>query len=461
MRASLPPPPVAEKTRKSLSSVSSSGGGGGSSSDVHELDDFFDMLSAASSNRFDDQRSHAPKALLLQKRDSRSPPVSPLHEEEEEEGEEGALDEILSPTTPGGYSGFPLEDLPPPLAMSMPDLMDEDTEPHPITNSVPRLCSIPPAAQSHSKLPESHSYDYVTGTRGNLSEPLRRRRVVVHHEANFVGEETGCHSAGGVSPSVVSGGVGVHRASPLATTTYVYSPTAWRTSEEEEAEEERDGSGNNGEQSTSLTPQDRGERMAGREMEEQKEEEEEEEGEGGGGVVEMERDSPDGKVKVGDVDLPQRTFPDGAAVRRRTQATPFNPGQGSSSRKTISLDENRGGGGGVREGWVDTSAGKRVNPVGNRISAPISSLVGNNSPHRSQRVLSEGDRNQSPMEILEAQENKRSSHILIDAGLSFLSPHSPVVKGVNNSLARGHSFSGGSPKINARRRPPISEHHEM
>lgn len=436
-----PLPALAEK-RISQASPGSSGAG-----NTHELEDFFDMLSLASSNRFDDQRSPAPKALV---KGTHSPPISPVPNEEG-----GPVDEFSDAMTPSFVddSGFPLNELPPPLAMSLPDLLSEDTEPEPRSNSVGRLYSIPTATKPHSNPPLSDSYDYITprhreqrqsGTGApdeSHSEPLRRR--IIHREANIVGDEFTLSTASG-SPSVSNSG---HRASPLATTTYVYSPTVRKTPEDEEiGEEVRKYEESNAEKEE--------ESEQGYKMEAQK----------GGGDA-MIRDSPDGKypseVQVGDVGLPQRTFPDGAAVRH-PRTSPSEPGRSPQPRKSFSSDDDtavvRRSESGVREGWVEkVVTGRRGSPGArnNRTSAPITSYTGN-AQLQSRRVLSEGDRCQSLDEILEAEE-ARSTHILIDAGLNFLTPDSPIFKGVQ----RGQSFSGGSPKLNVRKRPPISEHHEM
>lgn len=386
---------------------------------TRELEDFFDMLSIASCNRFDDQRSPAPKSLSQPRNDPRSP-----------------SDENCDPLA---VDRFQLEDVPLTLAMSMPDLLsDDESNTSTRTNSIDRLCSTPVRSQPHSK-PQSLTYTSVspshkaqerprcTSPDGSSSEPLRRRA----RAGNIVGKELNISSTGS-SPTA-----GGHRASPLATTTYVYSPSVWQRSLD-------GGAGDEG-----------GGEESGKSKEEERKKRE-------GAVPMVGRDSPDGKypteVQVGDVGLPQRTFPDGAATRRhqRVRVSPSDPGE--TSRRDCYCGSGESGEEGVREGWVE-EVERRGNPATgrHRNSSPITTPL-SNGQLRPRRVLSEGDRCQSLNEILESEE-ARSSHILFDAGLGFLS-QSPIVKGVSLP-ARGQSFSGGSPKLHTRKRPPISEHHEM
>ena len=243
-----------------------------------------------------------------------------------------------------------------------------------------------------------------------------------------------------ISSSSIGGSPTVgHRASPLATTTYVYSPARRDSSIDDRRET---GSGGSSEQSAVnllYSPMDE---VMDREAKSSKKEEDCEEGEVGE-VLGLDRVSPDGKylseAQFGDESLPQRTFPDGEAVRRHQPArqSPSDPGQSE-------------------ERVIKAEASGSLNSYGHRISTPVTSVVGTVGHLRPHRVLSEGGHCQSLEEINKDKE-KRNSHILFDAGLSFISPHSPIVKGV----VRGNSFSGGSPKIRSRTKPPISEHHEM
>ena len=174
-----------------------------------------------------------------------------------------------------------------------------------------------------------------------------------------------------------------------------------------------------------------------------------------------ERDSPDGnyppEIQIGDSGLQRRAYPSGAGVRRHHSArTPPTDHRGGGYKKTYT-PVHRGsgeGGGGVREGWTTDSPAKDGSPDPQRTSAP---LVGEKlHPHR---PLSKADRSHSLDKILETEE-ARSSHILLDAGLGFLSPHSPIVQGV---IRRG-SFTGGSPRLGQRRKIQKTldnEHHEM
>ena len=392
------------------------------------------MLSLASSNRFDDQRSPAPKALSLPK--PRQPHSTPVSEDR------GApLDENrdrLSASFDREDSGFALDDIPPPLAMSLPDLLSDDkSDTQSRFNSIDRLYSTPERSQTHSK-PQSLTYVCHTQSLGGgsldqpASEPFRRRAI--QRAGNVVGEELNSSLAGG-SPTT-----GGHRASPLATTSHVYSPSEWRRSID-------GGEGDGESEKPSLNPLEgeRGKR-------------------GEGEVLALDRDSPDGKhpaeAQVGDMDLPQRTIPDGAATRQKVRASPSDPRQ--PPRRGERGEE-------VREGWAEEIERCGSSPTSRtsakRTSSPMTTPLSNGGL-RPRRVLSEGDRCQSLEEILDTEE-ARSSHILFDAGLGHLSPHSPIVKGVWPPVrgclpVRGQSFSGGSPKLaNSRRRQAISEHHEM
>ena len=403
---------------------------------AHDLEDFFDMLSTASSNRFDDQRSPAPKALSQ----SRTQPNSTSAVQEPSDKNRDSL-------SGGLRKGSRLENIPPSLVMSMPDLLSDDESD---THSVDRLYSTPEKSQSHSK-PRSLAYasgaslppqkaqeqHRCSSPEGPLSEPLRRRAI--HRAGNIVGEELNNSSTGSSPPA------GRHRASPLAITTYVYSPAARRSIEGDEGGSEDIGKWSPNPSSTV----------------------EKEEGEKGE-VAMLDRESPDGKypteVQVGDVGLPQRTFPDRAASRRhqRVHVSPSDPGP--VPKRNHYHCESGETGGGVKEGWAEEVERRGSpafrNPGGrHRTLSPITNTTPlGNGQLRPRRVLSEGDRCQSLEEILESEE-ARSSHILFDAGLGFLST-SPIVKGVSLP-ARGQSFSGGSPKLNIRKQPPISEHHEM
>lgn len=152
------------------------------------------------------------------------------------------------------------------------------------------------------------------------------------------------------------------------------------------------------------------------------------------------------EVEVGDIGVPR------AASDSRIRRT---PSEVLSTRPRLSSDLSpnfhKFGGGEVREGWTDRQ-GRRGSPSprGRRISAPTSSII---NGHRPRRIMSEGDRCQSLEGIAEA-EDARNSHILIDAGLGFLSPDSPVVRGV---------FSGSSPRLNMGRSSDLTvgEQHEM
>ena len=379
-----------------------------------DLEDFFDLLSSASSNRFDDQRSPAPKPLS--ESGTKQPNSTPTP----------ASELICDPL------GFHLDKVPPPLMMSMPDLLsDDESDTQSQYHSIDPLYSTTDEIQTQSK-PRSHTHNYVplppspmTHERPRAvtldhpsSEPLRRR--MIQRAGNVVGEE-------------LNGSPSPHRASPLATTTYVYNPSVWRQSVD-------------GGKLDEVCPEKKALNL----------EEVEEEGDK---KLNMERHSPDGKhpavVQVGDVSLPQRTFPDGAAARghQRVRVSPSDPGQ-HSQRDCFSRGEE----GEVREGWREMPE-KRYNPRSHSslgTSSPMNPPLGNGNL-RPRRVLSEGDRCQSLDQVMEMEE-MRSSHILFGAGLGFLSPHSPVVRGVPT---RGQSFSGGSPKLNTRKRPPIREHHEM
>ena len=401
---------------------------------AHDLEDFFDMLSIASSNRFDDQRSPAPKALSQPR--TRQPNSTSAIDETTNEKRDPLL---------GGLQR--LDNISPSLAMSMPDLLSDDESD---THSIDRLYSNPERSQIHSNTPQSLSH--VSGSNsppqkaqepqyrstspdGPLSEPLRRR--VIHRAGNIVGEELNTSSS---ASSPTAGG---HRASPLATTTYTYSPNVRRSIEGDE--------GGGGKEKVKLALS----------LPLPVEKEDERKGE----VPMLDRESPDGKypteVQVGDVGLPQRTFPDGEATRRhqRVRVSPSDPGQ--TPKRDHDYCEKGERGEGVREGWAE-EVERRGSPAsrrGGKTSSPITTTPIGNGQLRPRRVLSEGDRCQSLDEILESEE-ARSSHILFDAGLGFLST-SPIVKGVSLP-ARGQSFSGGSPKLhNTRKRQPISEHHEM
>ena len=424
-------------------------------SSARDLEDFFDMLSLANSNRFDDQRSPAPKPLTQPKGlQSSSHPTSPVP------GQGGPLDEnedlVTSPSSPshvlGEESGFRLDQLPPPLTMSMPNLLCDKTGARQRSRSNACMYIGPPrGTRTHSKPAQSYGYilpphrlhGQQRDTGATLEEPVSEppQRRVVRREDQVVGEDLNYTSVGSSSATD-------HRASPLATTTHVYV-----RGNRARRRPSGDSSGSSDHQNEpSLNPlyspmenMDRGCIM---------------EDEEGGVLPVQDRDSPDGKfpseVQVGDVSLPRRTFPDGAAVRRHqsVRATPSNQEQGYKKPYCYNSGED-----GVREGWVE-SLSRYGSPAsrGRRVSAPISSLVASGQKRPLQRVLSESDRSQSLEEIMEAA---RSTHILFDAGLSFLSPNSPIVKGVPT---RGASFSGGSPKLGVGGKVPnsvLNEHHEM
>ena len=407
-----------------------------------DLEDFFDLLSIASSNRFDDQRSPAPKPLPQSKaQQSHSTPIHnnggmPLDENPD----------TLTDSLDRGDLGLRLRNIPPPLVMSMPDLLSEDeSDSQSGCNSIDRLYSTldnpgtnsKAESQTDAHIPKKHYRPRAITLDQPLSEPLRRQ--VIQRAGNVVGEGLNTSPVGG-SP------VGGHRASPLATTTYVYNPGLWRQSIDGEPE----GEGSHERQAESSLSPAEAEREDKRSREMSKMDCEE---------MKMDRDSPDGRypteVQVGDIGLPQRTFSDSATSRQhqRVRVSPSNPGQ-HSKRDCHSKSETE-----VREGWTDLEEGRRSSPRCHSSSGhrtPMTTPL-DNSLHRTRRVLSEGDRCQSLDEIMEKEE-ARSTHILFGAGLGHLSPHSPIVKGVP---MRGQSFSGGSPRLSNRKRPPIKEHHEM
>ena len=437
VRTRTPLPAVAEK-KPPISPP------GGDTSGTRELEDFFDMLSLASSNRFDDQRSPAPLSLTPKPTRSGSQPSSPVSAS----GQGSPWDENRdlkpppkSPSHPVGEQfELPLAALLTPLTMSMPDLLCDNRDTQQKSNSIAQLFSEhSPATRQHSEPVESYSYvrsppkQQEQGVRGSAvdpsSEPLRRR--IIHREEFPTGSEDQRYSSAGTSPAVG------HPASPLATTTYVYvrenrgrrelsdcrTPTASnKTSSQDETSYKTEGG--------------------------TKEE----------GMSVPDSNSPDGafpeEMEVGDIGLPPRASSDTGIKRHHSARTaPCDP---VSYKKPYSYC----GGGGVREGWTETLGrrGRPGSPQGRRTSMPVVSVVGNGQLQVRSRVFSEGDRTQSLEDVMEA----RSTHILFDAGLGFLSPDSPVVKGISMA-PKGSTFPGGSPKGGTGKLPisVINEHHEM
>ena len=438
-RTRTPLPAVAEKKPPISPGRDTSG--------TRELEDFFDMLSLASSNRFDDQRSPAPLSLTPKPTQSPSHPV----------GEELEL---------------PLAALLTPLTMSMPDLLCDNRDTQQKSNSIAQLFSEhSPATRQHSEPVESYSYvrsppkQQEHGVRGTAvepnSEPLRRR--IIHREEFLTGSEDQRYSSAGTSPAVG------HPASPLATTTYVYvrenrgrrelsdcrTPTASNKTGSQD-KTARDTMPSPTAESGDVVPPQGSYKTEGGTKEEGMSVPD--------GGTEEERmsvpdsNSPDGafpeEMMVGDIGLPPRASSDTGIKRHHSARTaPCDP---VSYKKPYSYC----GGGGVREGWTETLGrrGRPGSPQGRRTSMPVVSVVGNGQSQVRSRVFSEGDRSQSLEDVMEA----RSTHILFDAGLGFLSPDSPVVKGISMA-SKGSTFPGGFPKGGTGKLPisVINEHHEM
>lgn len=371
---------------------------------MQDLEDFFDLLSLANSNRFDDQRSPAPK-ILQPKGPVRRAPLDEI-------GDLGA-----SSFSPNEDYGLKLDNVAPSIAMSMPDLyFGRSAEVRlPSESSQPHDYAPPP------HLPLERQSGAGAALEGPVSVPLRRRVL----DNGTQGKDHWSSVGASLSRR--------QRASSLTTTACAYVRANHQKSSSD------CGSVTHGE----------GDHRRNQPALESPLEDEERDWQG--------RDSPDGKlpseVSVGDVNLPQRTYPDGAAVRRHQSV------KSSSSDTAYSNYKKQYYCDGVRVGWTG-SLGRRGSPRsrGRQVSTPISS----NRPLRSRRVLSVGDRSQSVEEI-SVTEDAHSSHILFDAGLGFLSPHSPVVRGVSVP-ARRDSFSGGRPKLGSWIKPPnsvIQEHSEM
>ena len=377
------------------------------------------------------QRTHHLSGLLVH-RQFRGPPEN--------------VDLAIPPSSPSPPKdrkepGFQLQvnRLPLSLAMSMPDLLSSEMDPPHLRNNYVHtkrpsgLRVHPEAPQSPgSTLPPHRMQERRSASLDEpTSEPLRRR--VIQREAQFVGEDISN------SPTSSLG----QCTSPLATTTYVYRRSSRGSSD----------SGRTDGSEPTMNPLYSPIEETSRELEE-----------GGGEGMAMEGcDSPDGnypsEVKIGDSGLQKRTYPSGAGVRRHQSArTPPSDHQGGGYKKTYTVGRRGSGGGGegggVREGWTTDSVAKDGSPHHQRIAAP---LVSERSHPR--KPISQADRSHSLDRILETEE-ARSSHILLDAGLGFLSPHSPIVQGV---IRRG-SFTGGSPRLGRGRRiqrTPFNEHHEM
>ena len=395
------------------------------------------MLTVASANRFDDQRTTAPKPLSQM---NEPPPECQF-------SIQGApLDENQDPTSHQSFppstknkkdTGFKVNHLPPSLAMSMPDLFSGEMESRLRNNSITHIPTKRPSGlRMHPEVSPSHGSTHrlqeqrSTSFDEPTSEPLRRR--IIHREAQLAGEDSS------YSPTASLG----HCTSPLATTMYAYRKGSRGSSEGGRAD-----SSNGSELMMNPVHSPIEEKI--RESEEKEE------------IVGRERDSPDRKyppeIQIGDSGLQRQTYPSGAGVRRHHSArTPPSDHRGRGYQKTYTAryGGSEEGGGGVREGWTTDSAARDVSPELQRTSAP---LVGEKLHPR--KPLSKADRSHSLDKILETEEAK-SSHILLDAGLGFLSPHSPIVQGV---VRRG-SFTGGSPRLGRRmkiQKTLFNEDHEM
>ena len=325
--------------------------------------------------------------------------------------------------------------VPPPLAASMPDLLSDDSEARQRSHSVAQLSSEDHRDTTHTS-DTAQTYNYVRlshGERGEEgsspiskhSEPLRKRVQMVSPTEELKGS-----SAGNTPTS--------HRASPLATTTYVYTKGS-----HEKLGAERGGGGG------------RGKGADGRHQKK--------------GDAEDEAMISDGsltstflpEVEVEDIRVP-RTGSEGRIQR----ALKLGSLEALATRPRLSSDlththRTRAGSAKVREGWSDAPGSHRggslsPSPKGRRISAPAVSLAING--HHSRRLMSEGDNSLSIPEKKDA----RNSLILIDAGLGFLSPDSPVLRGVA-AHGKANSPTGSNEHLKAGRslESVASERHEM
>lgn len=382
---------------------------------VQDLEEFFDMISVANSNRFDDQRSPAPKILQ---------PKGPIWRAPSDE-----IRDQVTPYAPKDEFGLKLDHLPPSVAMSMPDLHFG----HPSGVRVQ-----PKGTQSYDRAPPLQlPLQRQSGAGAPLDSPVSGplQQHIVHNTQTRARDSWWSK---GASPSRS------HQDSSLVTTSHVCKRTNQNTPSEHgrvDSNDQRKEPVLNQPHSPMKT-MDRGCK--------------EERGE----VLVQDRDSPDGKlpsdISVRDAGLPQRTYPDGAAVRRH-QSVKSAPSDPVHSYKMPYYYY-----GGMRVGGTNSLGRRDSQKVqGRRVSTPTLTQV-SNRPLGSRRVLSETDRSQSVEEISPTDE-ARSSHILFDAGLGFLSPQSPIVKGVSVS-SRRDSFSGGRPKLSSwskHHKSIIQEHCEM
>lgn len=381
---------------------------------MQDLEEFFNMMALANANRFDDQRSPAPKILQ---------PKGPIWRAPSDEINDQGTPSYTC--TPKGQLGLKLDHLPPSIAMSMPDLHFG----HPAELQMHHK-----AAQSYDRgpppqLPPERQSGAGAALESPLSGPLRQ------HNTQTGGK--GSWWSPGASPSRT------HQDSSLATTSHVCSRANHQHIASGHGRVDHSDQRNDRILNQLHSPV----KTMDRKLEE------------GGEALVQDRDSPDGKlpseIPVRDIGLPQRTYPDGAAVRRH-QSVKAAPSDPAYSYQTPYYYR------GIRVGGTN-SLGRRDSQKaqGRRVSTPTLTQV-TNRPLSSRRVLSETDRSQS-VEAISPTDEARSSHILFDAGLGFLSPQSPIVKGVSVSTRRD-SFSGGRPKLGSwskQQKSIIQEHCEM
>ena len=301
----------------------------------------------------------------------------------------------------------------------MPDLLSDDSEARQRSHSVAHISSedhrdtthISDTAQTYNYVRPSHEERDEEGSSpiSKYSEPLRKRVQMVSPTEELKGS-----SAGNTPTS--------HRASPLATTTYMYT----KGSHEKLGTEKGGG----------------GVRRKEADGKRQKKE----------GEAEEEAVLSDGsltstflpEVEVEDIRVP-RTGSEGRIQR----ALKLGSLEALATRPRLSSDlthtqRTRAGSAKVREGWSDAPERHRggslsPSPKDRRVSAPAVSLAING--HHSRRLMSEGD-NSLSLEGISEKKNARNSLILIDAGLGFLSPDSPVLRGVAAHVKE--SFAAGS-----------------
>ena len=377
------------------------------------MEDFFDLL-ASSNNRFEDQRTHDPK--------------SPVH------SSSGPV-QIPNRFSTRSSSRFPdtarpsnsdLERLPPNLTASMPDLFSEDEDTEESLEAWQQqlrsagVTTTPSGYRYAQQLPPSTSRGGPLMEPTCTSEPTRRRGVPLETLS-----EDKPFSSASASPA------NYHRASPLATTTYMYGKGNRKTY-----------NGYSGSTSSSTPKSRRGSDISDRS------DVSESDLHSTGNESGDDESSLTAQHKLSNGVLPKSDVTSTKSPRRSSERNVHQYSSRSPTHKATSPparspsysshDDRR------REMEEKYPGVVMRRKPGARQSRPSSAYVPSvsNGGQPFAHMFSIGNRSQS-MEQMNEESEVQSADILIDAGLGFLRLDSPVVKGVRgaSTINRRHSFS--------------------